>query len=164
MATPPPNVPPPPNSLPGELGRVFTQYVRGKLLVCALLWAMYALGFALLGVPGWWVFSFLCGIFNLVPIFGPPVAILFTVLVTWSARGDGIALAVLGIFAGVQSFESFYLAPRILGRRLNVSPWAVLIGVTAGGALFGFMGLLVAVPVLACVLVIWRLLSHRWAA
>ena len=163
MVPPPPDVPPP-NSLLRELGRVFTQYVRGKLLVSAVLWAMYAPGFALMRVPGWWFFSFLCGIFNLVPIFGPPVAILFTVLVTWSARGDGAALGILGIFAGVQSFESFYLTPRILGRRLNVSPWAVLIGVTVGGALFGFLGLLVAVPVLACVLVVWRFLAHRWAA
>jgi predicted PurR-regulated permease PerM len=105
--------------------------------------------------------AILCGFLNLLPIFGPPIGILITAALTWPASGLYHALGVGGVYAVIQGLEAFYLTPRILGRQLSLPPVAVFLGVLIAGAMFGFIGLLLAIPVMAVLLVLWKYLRPR---
>jgi predicted PurR-regulated permease PerM len=70
---------------------------------------------------------------------------------------------VLITFVVVQGLEGFWLSPRIVGRRVGLSPLYVFVAVLIGGALFGPVGLLLAVPVLAVLAVVWRRAAKRRA-
>ncbi len=65
-------------------------------------------------------------------------------------------LGVLGVFVFVLTLESYWISPRIIGRRIQVRPLWVFLAVFAGGLMFGFPGLLLAVPVLIVVAVVYR--------
>jgi predicted PurR-regulated permease PerM len=139
-----------------EVGGVLAHYAGAQVRICAILSVVYAVAFALLRVPVWPVFAVLCGFAHAVPVFGALVAVLITAAVTWMARGFYPAIGTVLVFAGASGLEGFYLTPHIMGRRLKLSPWVVFFGVLAASSLFGFVGVLLAVPVMAIAAVIWR--------
>jgi predicted PurR-regulated permease PerM len=133
-----------------EVGRILQSYVRGQLLIAMIMGGMYAIGFAALRVPAWAGLAVLSGFLNLVPyvgtLFGIVLATAFTL-----ADGGGFwrVTGVLAVFAVVQMVEGYYLTPKILGGRLQLHPMAVFLGLLIGGKLFGFLGIVLAVPTLA---------------
>jgi predicted PurR-regulated permease PerM len=143
-------------SLIRDVSTVIGRYLTGQFKVSLILAGLYAIPFALLGVPVWPLMAVLCGFLNMIPIFGPPIGILITAALTWPASGFYQALGVVGAYAAIQAFEGFYLSPRILGKQLSLPPLAVFFGVLVAGALFGFVGLLAAVPVMALLLIFWK--------
>ncbi len=141
----------------GEIVRTLAAYVGGQVAVCLILSGLYMAGFGLLGVPVWFLIGPACGFLNLIPHFGPLIALLLSVAASL-AGGLGLerTLGVLGVFVAVSTFESYWLTPRIIGRRLRIRPLYVFLAVLLGGAMFGFVGLLLAVPVLAVLMVVYR--------
>jgi predicted PurR-regulated permease PerM len=133
-----------------EVGRILQSYVRGQLLIAMIMGGLYAVGFAVMRVPAWPGLAVLSGFLNLVPyvgtLFGMVLATAFTL-----ADGGGFwrVAGVLAIFAVVQSIEGYYLTPKILGGRLQLHPMVVFLGLLIGGKLFGFLGIILAVPTLA---------------
>ncbi len=133
-----------------ESGRILESYVRGQLLIGAIMAVCYAVGFWFLGVPAWAGIAMIAGLLNAVPYVGTVLGILLAGGFTL-AEGGGIwdIAAVLGIFAAVQTLEGYYLTPKILGGRLNLHPMAVFLGLLIGGKLFGFLGFILAIPAIA---------------
>jgi predicted PurR-regulated permease PerM len=133
-----------------EVGRILQSYVRGQLLIAMIMGALYAVGFVALGVPAWGGIASISGFLNLIPyvgtLFGWVLASGFTFADT---RELWRVFAVTGIFVAVQCIEGYYLTPKILGGRLRLHPMAVFLGLLVGGKLFGFLGILLAVPVIA---------------
>ncbi|HXG67528.1 MAG TPA: AI-2E family transporter [Blastocatellia bacterium] len=133
-----------------EVGRILASYVRGQLLIAMIMAALYAVGFAALGVPAWAGIAALAGLLNAIPYVG---TILGLILATGFTLAEGGGLwriaGVVGVFAAVQSIEGYYLTPRILGGRLSLHPMAVFLGLLIGGKLFGILGVILAVPVIA---------------
>lgn len=133
-----------------ESGRILASYVRGQILIGAIMALCYAVCFGLLGVPAWSGISLIAGMLNAVPYVGTVLGVLlagsFTV-----AGGGGIwgLLAVLGVFVGVQTLEGYVLTPKILGGRLNLHPMAVFLGLLIGGKLFGLLGVILTIPTIA---------------
>ncbi|MFP5264001.1 MAG: AI-2E family transporter [Blastocatellia bacterium] len=148
-----------------EVGRILESYVRGQLLIAMLMGAMYAAGFVALGVPAWAGIATLAGFLNMIPyvgtIFGMVLATGFTL-----AAGGGLWRigGVLGVFAAVQSVEGYYLTPRILGGRLSLHPMAVFLGLLIGGKLYGFLGIILAVPTIAVSKVFLKFLRELYKA
>ncbi|MGH9627124.1 MAG: AI-2E family transporter [Bryobacteraceae bacterium] len=144
-------------SLLGDIGRTLAFYVRGQIRVSAILALLYAVGFALSGVPGWPFVAVMCGFANLIPIVGSVIALGIAALITWFG-GGGLynLLGVLATFVVAQGLEGFYITPRVLGREVSVPPLTVFAALLIGGALFGFFGLLLAVPLVAILMVSWR--------
>lgn len=144
-------------SLPGQIGRTLAFYVRGQIRIAAILTVVYAIGFALSGVPGWPFVAAMCGFANLIPIAGSVIALGIAALITWFG-GGGLynLLGVLATFVIAQALESFYITPRVLGREVSVPPLTVFLALLIGGGLFGFFGLLLAVPAVAVLMVCWR--------
>jgi predicted PurR-regulated permease PerM len=133
-----------------EVGRILESYVRGQLLIALVMAALYAAGFALVGVPAWAGIAALAGFLNAIPYVGTALGL---VLATGFTLADGGGLwqlaGVVAVFVVVQSVEGYYLTPRILGSRLSLHPMAVFLGLLIGGKLFGLLGIILAVPTIA---------------
>lgn len=133
-----------------EVGRILQAYVLGQLLIAMIMGALYAVGFAIMGVPAWPGIAALAGFLNVIPYVGTFAGLLLAGGFTFAAGGGlwGV-LGVAGIFTVVQLIEGYYLTPRILGDRLKLHPMEVFLGLLVGGKLFGFLGVLLAVPAIA---------------
>jgi len=159
---PPPS--PPQGSLAGEVGRTLGGYVVGQAKVAGILACLYSIGYAISGVPFWLALGILGGMFNVIPVFGSVIALALTAYaVLLNGGGMWNYAGVLITFVVVQGLEGFWLSPRILGKRVGLSPLYVFAAVLVGGAVFGPLGILFAVPVLAVLAVFWRRAAKRRA-
>ncbi|MDW7712309.1 MAG: AI-2E family transporter [Deferrisomatales bacterium] len=129
---------------------VLGAFVRGQLTVCAVLGLVYSLGLSLTGIDMPWAVGLLSGALLVVPYLGTAVGVaLGSLLALLKFQDLAHLLAVWGVFAAGQLLESFLLTPRLVGSRVGLHPLAVMVAVVAGGELFGFVGILLAVPAAA---------------
>jgi predicted PurR-regulated permease PerM len=151
---------PPPKSLGDlilEIARVLYLYVRGQIIIAAIVTALYLVGFAILQVPLWFPIALACGALNLIPRIGSLIALLLVVFAAWIGGGDMTRLIeVLAVWVVVQTLEGFVITPRLLGRPLGLRPLAVFAAILVGSLLFGPIGFFLAVPAVAVVNVIWK--------
>jgi predicted PurR-regulated permease PerM len=127
--------------------RLVSGFLRGQLLVAACLGLLYAVGFAVIGIDLAVGVGLLAGVMALVPYLGSVVAVTTASMLCVLKFGlDGHLLAVLGWYVLVQNFEGFVLTPRIVGGSVGLHPAVVIVALLIGGDLFGFLGLLIAVP------------------
>jgi predicted PurR-regulated permease PerM len=137
--------------------RLISGFVRGQLLVAAVLGALYAAGFAVIGVDLALGVGLLAGVCALVPYLGSAVAVLTSSTLCVLEFGlDWHLGAVLGWYVAVQTFEGFVLTPRVMSGSVGLHPALVIVALLIGGDLFGFLGLLIAVPVAAVLKVFVR--------
>jgi predicted PurR-regulated permease PerM len=130
--------------------RLVSGFLRGQVLVAATLGVLYAVGFSLIGIDLAIGVGLLAGAMALIPYLGNIVALgTATVLCVLKFGVDGHLLAVLGWYVVVQNLEGFVLTPRIVGSSVGLHPAAVIVALLIGGDLFGFLGLLIAVPAAA---------------
>lgn len=161
----PPRFRDPFSNLFDESGRILESYVRGQLLIGLIMAVFYGIGFWLLGVPAWAGIALIAGLLNVIPYVGTILGLIlaggFTI-----ASGGGVwdLAAVLGVFVAVQTLEGYVLTPRILGGRLNLHPMAVFLGLLIGGKLFGFMGIILAIPAIAIGKVFFKFLRELYMA
>ena len=151
-------------SLASEVGRTLGGYVAGQTKIAAILACLYSIGYALSGVPLWLLLGIVSGSLNFIPVFGSLIALALTAGAV--LLGDGSLWNYIGVlitFVTVQALEGFWLSPRILGRRVGLSAWHVFFAVFLGGAAFGPLGVLFAVPILAVLAVVWRRASRKRA-
>jgi predicted PurR-regulated permease PerM len=133
-----------------EVGRILQTYVRGQLLISMLMGVLYAIGFVLLQVPAGAGIAILAGFLNTIPYIGTVFGILLATSFTMAAgAGFWRVGGVIGVFLAVQMIEGYFLTPRILGGRMSLHPMAVFLGMLIGGKLFGFLGIILAVPTIA---------------
>jgi predicted PurR-regulated permease PerM len=148
-----------------ETDAVLGQYLRGQLLVMLILAFFYAAGLALTGLD----LALPIGVFTGLAVFVPYVgfglgcvlALLAALLEFQSLWG---VLAVALVYGIGQLLESLYLTPRLLGERIGLHPIAVIFALLAFGHLFGFVGVLVALPVSAVLVVAARRLQAHYLA
>ncbi len=133
-----------------EVGRILEAYVRGQILIGLAMAVLYAIGFAFLGVPAWAGIAALAGLLNAIPYVGTVLGLILAVTFTVTDGGGLWRIGgVLAVFAIVQTIEGYVLTPRILGSRLRLHPMAVFLGLLIGGKLFGLLGIILAIPVIA---------------
>ena len=149
----------------GETNAVLGEYLRGQMLVMLVLAVLYSLGLALVGLDLAVAIGVFTGLAVFVPYIGFGVGL---VLATFAALLEfqswtGV-LAVWAVFGVGQFLESFVLTPRLLGKRIGLHPLVVIFALMAFGHLYGFVGVLVALPVSAVLLVVLRLAVRRYRA
>jgi predicted PurR-regulated permease PerM len=138
------------SDLIGQISNVLSSYVRSQLLIGLVMGLLYSLGFAILGVPLAITVGMLAGVLNFIPYLGTLIGLVLALLfLTLDNAGIGRFLGVFGVFAIVQSIEGYYLTPKLIGGRLHIHPLLVLTGLLIGGNLFGLVGIILAVPVIA---------------
>jgi predicted PurR-regulated permease PerM len=144
-------------SVTREVASTLGSYIVGQVKVAGILACLYSIGYAISGVPYWLFFGIFCGALNVIPVFGSLIGIAVTAYAVLLASGTMYNyIGLLITFVVVQGLEGFWITPRVLGRRVGVSPLYVFVGVLVGGAMFGPIGILLAVPVLAVIGILWR--------
>lgn len=128
-----------------------SEYIRGQTLVALFDGTFVAIGLLIVGIPLAFALGALVFLGAYVPVVGSIAAGSVAVLVALVSGGIGDALIALAIVVAVQQIEGNVLAPVVLGRELAIHPLAVLAAVTAGAALMGPFGAIVAVPLTASV-------------
>lgn len=146
-----------------EIDRVLSGFVRGQLTMAAVLSLLYSAALSLIGLKLGYVVGLATGFGNLVPYVGTSTGILLSVAFCLVDFGADYHLAlVLGMFAVLIATDSLFITPRIVGPRVGLSPAAVIVAVLACGSLFGFGGVLLAVPSAAVLKVVGRTLADTW--
>jgi predicted PurR-regulated permease PerM len=140
-----------------ETDEVLGQYLRGQLLVMAVLATCYTIGLALVGLKLALPIGVFTGVAVFVPYLGFGLGLVMGLLaaVLQFQSLTGVALVGL-VYALGQVFESMYVTPRLLGERIGLHPIAVIFALMAFGQLFGFVGVLIALPASAVLLVAIR--------
>ena len=128
-------------------------YLRGQLLITLTLGILIWVGLTIIGVPLATAISFLAAIFNLVPYLGPIIGVLPAVLLGLTVSPLTSVLAIV-VFLLANQLEGHVLSPLILSRSTNLHPVTVLLAIMAGLGLFGLVGALLAVPLVALVKVV----------
>lgn len=140
-----------------ECDAVLAQFLRGQLLVMLALAFIYTIGLWAVGLDSALLIGMLAGLVSFVPYLGFIVGIVLAGFAAMIQYGDAMHLLYVAAVFGVgQLIEGFVLSPWLVGDRIGLHPVAVIFAVMAGGQLFGFFGVLLALPVAAVVLVLLR--------
>lgn len=142
------------DSLAAEIDGVLSQYLRGQVLVMALLAVYYSGALWLGGIPSAFSIGVFTGLLIFIPYLGYATGLILALLVAaLQFAGWGPIVAVLIVYGIGQVLESFLLTPFLVGERIGLHPLAVIFALMAFGQLFGFFGVLAALPASAALLV-----------
>jgi len=141
------------NEVDGALGG----FIRGQLLDCLIVGGLTSVGLYFVGLDLAFIIGMASGLANIVPYLGLVAGITVSSLMAFLEFGDLMhPLMAVGVFAVVQTLDGLFIAPRILGRKVGLSPLIIIAGLVVGGNLFGFVGILLAVPAMAVLKVLVR--------
>ncbi|WP_375737744.1 AI-2E family transporter [Pseudomonas boanensis] len=146
-------------ALVGECHEVLGAFLRGQLLVMLALGLIYAVGLMLVGLDVGLLIGLLAGLASLVPYMGFVVGFGAAVVAALFQFGGFELYPLIGVatvFTVGQLLEGMLLTPMLVGDRIGLHPVAVIFAILAGGQLFGFTGVLLALPVAAIVMVLLR--------
>jgi predicted PurR-regulated permease PerM len=146
-----------------ESDEVLGAFLRGQLLVMLALAAIYSIGLTLVGVEYAIAIGVVSGLVSFVPYLGFIFGIALAGL-TVALEPDPLwqLLGVVATFSIAQFIEGSVLTPKLVGNRIGLHPVLVIFAVAAGGKLFGFFGILLALPVAAVLSVIVRFAFNRY--
>lgn len=138
-------------------------FVRGQLLVMLALGVFYGGGLAAVGLSVGPLIGMIAGLLSFVPYLGFIIGFGAAVIAVLVQYGDWAhLLMVCGVFVIGQLLEGYVLVPKLVGDKIGLHPVAVIFAVLAGGYLFGFLGVLLALPAASVILVLLRYLSERY--
>ena len=142
----------------GECHSVLGAFVKGQFLVMFLLGVVYAVGLQLVGLEVGLIIGMVAGLCSIIPYLGFGVGIIAAMIAAFFQFGlDWTHLVLVLVVFGVgQIIEGYVLQPFLLGDKIGLSPVAVVFAVLAGAQLAGFMGMLIALPVAAVIVVLLK--------
>lgn len=137
--------------------QVLGAFVRGQLLVMVALGLIYGVGLWAIGLSVGPLIGMIAGLLSFVPYLGFMIGLGASLIAVLVQYGDWTHLGlVLVVFAIGQAMEGYVLVPRLVGGKIGLHPVAVMFAVLAGGHLFGFLGVLLALPAAAVIMVLLR--------
>jgi predicted PurR-regulated permease PerM len=138
-------------------------FVRGQGLVCISLGVFYAVALSVIGLDFGLTIGLFTGLMSFVPYFGSGLGLLISLVVAIKQFPDWFSIGlVLAAFIVGQVLEGYVLSPRLVGERVGLHAVWIIFALMAGGSLFGFLGILLAVPVAATLGVLFRFLLDRY--
>lgn len=161
----------PPRALPRvammarETDDVLGAFIRGQLTVMAALSLYYWVALWIAGLNLALLVGLIVGLIAFVPYLGAIVGIATALIAMFVQTGELLPLVWVGVVFGIgQVIESNVLTPLLVGDRIGLHPVAVIFSVMAGGQLFGFVGVMLALPVAAVIAVLMRHAKSEWLA
>ncbi len=138
-----------------KVTEVSQQYLLGLTKMIVLLWIMYGIGFAIVGVKNPLFFAILCGLLEIVPFIGNITGTTLTVFVSAVQGADFSMLTGIVITYGlVQFIQGWLLEPLIVGRQVKINPFATIIALVLGEMIWGIPGIILAIPITAMIKII----------
>lgn len=122
-------------------------YIRGQLLICALVSLMTLIAFHLLKMKYALLLAIIMGVTNIIPYFGPIIGAIPAVALTITVSPKLVVFVLLTVFA-VQIIEGNFISPYIVGKSINIHPVTIIFALLLGGQLQGVIGMILAVPIL----------------
>lgn len=151
------------SSITSEADEMLGAFLRGQMLVMVVLGVVYSVGLWLVGLKFALLIGMLAGLVSFVPYLGFIVGILVAGIAVLFQSHDALQLIpVVAVFGAGQALEGMLLTPMLVGDRIGIHPVAIIFAILAGGQLFGFVGVLLALPVAAVLAVIVRHLHRRY--
>ncbi|WFB34640.1 AI-2E family transporter [Kiritimatiellota bacterium B12222] len=144
---------------------IVVAFFRGQLLIAFAQGGLMAVGFSMVGLSYGFILGLLLGILNLVPYLGSLIGLMITIPLAWfqPEGGLGLLIGVLVVMGIVQVVESYVLTPKIMGKSTGLHPMAVIFAMFFWGtALSGIIGLILAIPLTAFLVVFWRLAKEKY--
>lgn len=133
-----------------EASYAYHQYIVGLLKVYLIVGTLNSIGLLLLGVEHAILFGMLTAFMTMIPYIGIIISSLLPITVAWITTNSFFyPLAIVGIFTFVQYLENAVIFPKVVGRQMNVSTWAILVALLAGGILWGVSGMVLFMPFVA---------------
>lgn len=145
-----------------DCDEVLSAFIRGQLLVMLCLGIIYGIGLSLIGLKLGLIIGLLGGLLSIVPFLGSLFVVITGVLSAIAQFGTLESAAYVGvIFLIGQAIESYFLTPYLIGERIGLHPVAIIFSVLAFGTLFGFFGVLLALPVSAVLMAAFRFFRKK---
>jgi predicted PurR-regulated permease PerM len=141
------------HSLWDEIEYKIGGWTRGQLFLCLVIGVLSAAGYYVIGLDFWLALGIFAGITEIIPFFGPIIggtaAVTIALTISWQK-----ALIVLAFVIALQQLESAFLVPRVMRNAVGMTPLTVILAVLVGGALYGPLGSILAIPIGAAVQVL----------
>jgi len=146
-----------------ECDEVLGAFMKGQLLVMVALGVVYAVGLWIVGLDLALLVGMIAGLASIVPYMGFIIGIVVAGVAAFMQFQDPMVLGYVGVvFIIGQMLEGMLLTPLLVGDRIGLHPVAVIFAIMAGGQLFGFVGVLLALPVAAVIMVLLRHLHEGY--
>ncbi len=138
-----------------NMDSILGEFLRGQLMVMLIMGVLYGTGLMLTGLDSGFSIGMVAGILVFIPYLGAFTGLLLATLAAVLQFDSWTGLfAVWGVFGIGQFLESFFITPQIVGDKIGLSPFWVIFSLMAFGQLFGFVGMLIALPLAAICLVL----------
>ncbi len=144
----------------GDVNMVVSSFIRGQLLDGIIVGILSSIGLALIGLDFPVLIGMTAGIANIIPYFGPIIGSVPAVIVGLLSGNPLKALFAVLVLMGVQQLDGAVIAPKVVGESVGLHPVFVILSIIVGGAYFGLLGMLLAVPTAGII----KLLLLRWIA
>ena len=148
-----------------EFLNIIVAFFRGQLIIAFLQGLLFAIGFALVGLKYGLALGFALGFLNVIPYLGSLLGLSITLPLAYFQDGGGLLTlaVVMAVFTVVQAIEGYVLTPKIMGNRTGLHPMAIIVAVFFwGSALGGILGMILAIPLTAFLVVFWRLAKEKY--
>jgi len=143
-----------------DINHVIRQFVRGDLVIAVIVGLLIGIGVKIVGMDYALLIGLICGIFDIIPYFGPVIGAVPAVLLALT-KSPAMAFKVALIILIVQQLEGNFISPKLMGDSVGLHPLWVVFALLAGGELAGFWGMFLAVPVAAVIRVVFNHLYFR---
>ncbi len=151
-----------------RINHVWKAFFRGQVVLGIAIGLVVWIAMTIVGLPNAGIMGLIAGLLEVIPTFGPVLATIPALLSAFFLGSTYLPLSnfwfsllVLGIYIIIQQVENAYLVPRIMGRRMQIHPLVIFIGVLAGGLIAGVLGVLLAAPVMGTLRVVLRYLYAK---
>ncbi len=141
-----------------EIHFVLNAYIRGQLILSVIMALVVFVGMWSMDIPYPLVIGLLAGLVEMVPLIGPIIGAIPPVLLGL-LQGSSVMVKVIVFYIIVQQLDGHFFMPKLMGSIIDVHPVAIIAGVLIGGQLFGVVGMMISVPLVAVLQVILR---HMW--
>ncbi len=149
-----------------QMNDTIAGFLRGQLMVCLLLGAFYAVGLSILGLNFGFLIGIIAGLISFIPYLGTAVGFVLSMGVAFVQFWPDYSMvgAVLVVFVVGQFIDGNILQPKLIGGSIGLHPVWLMFALFAFGSLFGFVGMLIAVPVAAVIGVLIRFALGKYLA
>jgi len=148
-----------------EFFLIIVAFFRGQVTIAFIQGVLFGLGFWIVGLPYGLLIGLTLGCFNLVPYLGNIIGLAVTLpMAFFGEGGSGLRLGlVLAVFCVVQVVDGYFITPRIQGKKTGLNDVAIIFSLLFWGVVFkGILGVLLAIPLSAFIVVFWRLLKNKY--
>lgn len=144
---------------------ILISFFRGQLLVGLSIGAIMATGFGVIGLNYGLLLGLLIGLGNIIPYLGTMLGLAVVLPLAFFQEGGGLPLLgqAIAVFVVAQTIDGYFITPRIMGKSTGLHPMAIILSVFFWGAAFdGLLGMVLAIPLTAFFVVLWRLVKQRY--